>query len=96
MKGIPNSSIQQYYKTSGDDHSKLSTRFFEGEEVVFDLSTNQVRFEINKNFQYTHNTTFLRSVSFTPENDGFDYNKEQEEKEKPKPKRKPKPKPKKE
>lgn len=64
MKGVPNATIKEYYRSNNANHYELLNLLAIGSEVEFDLKTNQVRFEVNKDFEYSKKDKFIRKVRF--------------------------------
>jgi len=64
MKGVPNSAVREYYRSHDTNHYDLMTKISKGEEVTFDLTTNQVRFNVNNTFEYSKKDKFTRTVQF--------------------------------
>ncbi len=68
MKSIPKTAIKEYYRSQRLTHEELRDQLAEGEEIPFDLTTNQVRFEVDDNFRYSMRRKWIRKVSFPPVN----------------------------
>lgn len=64
MKGVPENSVNEYFRAHNTNFDEVADRLFNGEELEFDLVTNQVRFDMNDKFQYKNKAKFTRKVKF--------------------------------